>query len=111
MPKQVAFLTIGQSPRSDLVPPMLEEMRSAVEPVEFGALDDMGRAEIAALAPRPGEERLVSRLRDGTEIVLGKPAIENRLASILERLDEGGYDLIVLLCTGRFRPFRLKTPF
>jgi len=111
MPTHVAFLTIGQSPRGDLVPPMLEEMRSNVDPVEFGALDGMSRDEIAALTPEAGEERLVSRLRDGTEVALGKPAIERRLASILARLDERGYDLIVLLCTGRFGRFRLKTPF
>ncbi len=111
MHKRVAFVTIGQSPRSDLVPQMLAEMQSRVEVTECGALDGMSVAEIAAIAPRPGEERLVSRLRDGSQVLLGKPAIEKRLTAILARLDESGFDLIVLLCTGRFGHFRLKTPF
>ncbi|MEA2731830.1 MAG: protein AroM, partial [Acetobacteraceae bacterium] len=65
----------------------------------------------ADLAPRPGEERLVSRLRDGREVLLGKPAIDRRLHAILAELDAGGFDLLVLLCTGQFTRFSLRTPF
>ncbi|MFI5012424.1 MAG: AroM family protein [Hyphomicrobiales bacterium] len=111
MQKRVAFVTIGQSPRSDLVPQMLAEMQSRVEVTEYGVVDGMSVAEIAAIAPRPGEQHLVSRLRDGSQVLLGKPAIEKRLTAILAGLDESGLDLIVLLCTGRFGHFRLKTPF
>ncbi len=111
MRKRVAFVTIGQSPRDDVVPAMLEEIRTPVEASEYGALDDMTDAEIAAIAPRKGEERLVSRLRDGREVQLGKTSIEARLRIVLGRLDEAGFDLVVLLCTGRFGHFQLKTPF
>ena len=111
MRKRVAFVTIGQSPRSDMVPQMLAEIRTPVDAIERGALDGLGEAEIAATGPRPGDEQLVSRLRDGREVLLGKPALEARLRVILAELDAQGFDLIVLLCTGRFEPFRLRTPF
>jgi protein AroM len=111
MQPRVAFLTIGQSPRNDVVPDIVAETRTAFAPTERGALDGLNDAAIAALAPRPGEERLVTRLRDGREVLLGKPAIDRRLHAILAELDDDGFDLLVLLCTGQFTRFRLRTPF
>jgi protein AroM len=111
MLRRVAFVTIGQSPRSDVLPDILKETQTAFEVTEQGALDGLTDTEIFNLAPRPSEERLVTRLRDGREVLLGKPAIDRRLHEILAELDQGGFDLLVLLCTGHFTPFRLRTPF
>ncbi len=111
MPNRVAFVTIGQSPRSDVLPDILAETRMPFEVTERGALDGLDDAAIADLAPRAGEERLVSRLRDGREVLLGKSAIDRRLHEILAELDDAGFDLLVLLCTGQFSRFRLRTPF
>jgi protein AroM len=111
MPNRVAFVTIGQSPRSDVMPDILAETRTSFEVTERGALDGLDDAAIADLAPRAREERLVSRLRDGREVLLGKPAIDRRLHVILAELDDAGFDLLVLLCTGQFSRFRLRTPF
>jgi protein AroM len=111
MPNRIAFVTIGQSPRSDVVPDILAETRTPFEVSERGALDGLDDAAIADLAPRVGEERLVSRLRDGREVLLGKPAMDRRLHVILAELDDAGFDLLVLLCTGQFSRFRLRTPF
>lgn len=111
MAKRVVFVTIGQSPRSDLVPELLAQTRTPLDVTEYGVLDNMADAEIAAIAPGPSQARLVSRLRDGREVILGKPAIEARLRILLSALDHEGFDLIVLLCTGQFGAFRLRTPF
>jgi protein AroM len=78
MGKRVAFVTIGQSPRDDVVPAMLAEIHAPIDVSQYGALDDMTDAEIASIAPHLGEERLVSRLRDGREVQLGKTAIEGK---------------------------------
>lgn len=111
MPQRVAFVTIGQSPRSDVLPDIIAQTRTPLEVTQRGALDGLDGAAIADLAPRAGEERLVSRLRDGREVLLGKPAIDRRLHAILTELDAGGFDLLVLLCTGQFTRFSLRTPF
>jgi protein AroM len=111
MPHRVAFVTIGQSPRIDVMPDILAETRTPFEVTERGALDGLDDAAIADLAPRPDEERLVSRLRDGREVLLGKPAIDRRLHAIIAELDEQGFDLLVLLCTGQFTRFSTRTPF
>ena len=108
---RVAFVTIGQSPRSDVLPDIIKETRTQFEATERGALDGLTGEAIAKLAPQPGEDRLVTRLRDGREVLLGKPAIDRRLHEILAELDQAGFDLLVLLCTGHFTPFHVRTPF
>jgi protein AroM len=108
-PKRVAFVTIGQSPRDDLVPDMLERIGPGIEPLEIGALDDLTPEAIARLAPRDGDQTLVSRLRDGREVTISKAWTQRRLAEIMADLDGRGFDLIVLLCTGHFEGVRSRT--
>ena len=111
MAKRTAFVTIGQAPRDDVTPAILAEVRCPLDVVEIGALDGLADAAIDALAPGAGEERLVSRLADGREVILAKPKIQQRLQRLFEELDREHYDLIVLLCTGHFQPFRVGTLF
>src|SRR5437762_13665274 len=98
--KTVAFVTIGQSPRDDMLPEMLERIGPGIEPIEIGALDDLTDDAIARLAPRAGDQTLVSRLRDGREVTLGKSWTRQRLVEIRDGLDRRGLDLTVLPCTG-----------
>jgi protein AroM len=109
--KRIAFVTIGQSPRIDVMPDIVAECRTAFTATERGVLDGLDAAAIAALAPQPGEAILASRLQDGTGVLIGKPAVERRLHAIFAELDTQGFDLIVLLCTGVFGHFTLRTPF
>ncbi len=61
------------------------------------------------LAPKPGDARLVTRLADGREVAVGKHRMHDLLGALLARLDGGGFDAIVLLCTGEFEGLNLKT--
>ena len=69
----IGLVTIGQSPRSDVVPDMATILGPGVEIREAGALDGLARSEIDALAPTGDDEILVTRLRDGSSVFLGKP--------------------------------------
>ncbi len=110
-PMRFAMVTIGQAPRPDMVPDLRACVADlAVEMAEFGALDDLDDAEIEAMAPGDGQPRLVSRLRDGREVALAKARVEDRLVALLARLDDMGFDAIVLLCTGHFEGLGLRTP-
>ncbi|WP_251863393.1 AroM family protein [Achromobacter sp. Marseille-Q4962] len=102
--RRVAFFTIGQSPRSDVVPEMAALLGPRVRIDEFGALDGLDAAAMAALAPRAGAYRFATRLRDGGQVELDKAAAEARLADIMRRADGQGYDLLVPLCTGTAIP-------
>lgn len=85
--KRLALVTIGQAPRVDITPDMMRGFEDTYDITEFGALDGMTREEVAALAPKDGEERLVSRMVDGEEVVCSHAAIEARLADLFARID------------------------
>lgn len=106
---RIAFVTIGQSPRVDLTPEILERLGDQIEAVEFGALDDLSAAEVAAMAPKAGEDSLCTRMRDGSEVVIGKMQTRDRLQKLFDRLDTEGFDAITLLCTGYFDHLSSKT--
>jgi protein AroM len=107
--KRIAFVTVGQAPRTDMVPEILERLGGEVEAQEFGALDDLSRDEIAAMHPPPGEPSLATRLRDGSEVVIGKRPTGERLQVLFNRLDKEGFDAITLLCTGYFPHLESRT--
>ena len=102
MGKRAAFITIGQSPRRDILDEMRPFWNEALDVDEMGALDGLSREAIDALAPRSGEKRLVSRLTDGSEVTLRAESVHERVHAIVERCDADDYDFLVLLCTGRF---------
>ncbi|MGX9966186.1 AroM family protein [Roseomonas sp. F4] len=111
---RLAFVSIGQSPREDMVPEVLALAGAApgeVELQEFGALDGLDPAGIAAGAPREREPVLFTRLGGGQRVRLGAGFLARRLAPLLHRLDGAGHDLIVLASTSLFQPYRLRTPF
>jgi protein AroM len=108
---RVGLITVGQSPRSDVVPDMAAILGDDVEIVEAGALDGLERERIAALAPEGPDEILVTRMADGAPVFVGKtkmiPLIEARIAALEGR----GVALNVLLCTGEFPKLAARRPF
>jgi protein AroM len=103
-------VTIGQAPRVDVVPDIAAVLGDAVHIVEAGALDGLTRTEVAALAPRPGNSALASRMADGTAIALGKEDILDLVQAAVTRVAELGATSILMLCTGKFPTFRSRIP-
>ena len=101
--RKIGLITIGQSPRTDVVPEIREILGQDVQILETGALDGLSMEEIEGLNPEEGcENVLVSRLKDGAWVTMD----ENKLIPLLEerikQLEEQGAALGVLLCTGLF---------
>ncbi|HMF93717.1 MAG TPA: AroM family protein [Vicinamibacterales bacterium] len=111
MNPRALLVTIGQTPRSDLVPEIQTWFGDRIGVEERGALDGLARHEIAAMTPRDGDHRLVTRLADGTEVVVRKDLVHARLQAIFDRLATGDFLCTVLLCTGHFPPFRVSGLF
>lgn len=107
--KTIGAITIGQTPRDDIVPEMEKLLGPEVRVLQAGALDGLTRAEIAAFAPAPGQDALTTRLTDGGEVIVGKLAILARLQACLDRL-AGAADAFVILCAGKFPPFSGSRP-
>jgi protein AroM len=102
----VGLVTIGQSPRVDVVPEMAAVIGPGVDVREAGALDGLSPAQIAALGPTGDDEILVTRLRDGAAVFLGKAKIVGLVEQRIAALERGGATLTALLCTGAFPRLR-----
>ncbi len=96
-------LTIGQAPRSDITPILMQHLPPSVRCLHVGVLDGLSKEEIATrFAPRPSGAVLTTRLLDGSSVVIGKPAVHLALQQKLNQLEAHGCRTIVLLCTGEF---------
>src|SRR5215831_3944284 len=102
----VGLVTVGQSPRADIVPDMAAIIGPGIDIREAGALDGLSRAEVDALKPTGDDEILVTRLADGTGVFVGKQKIVRRVEERIARLEREGAELTALLCTGAFPPLR-----
>lgn len=105
----VGAITIGQSPRDDVIPEIQRVLGPEVEILECGALDGMSREEVRGLTPDPGDPVLVSRTRDGAEIFVSEALVLERLRDCTRALEDRS-ELLLLLCTGTFPPLEVEKP-
>jgi protein AroM len=106
--KRVGFVTIGQSPRRDIVPEIMESLGHGYVAVERGALDDLSLEEVRSREPKTCEGLLVTRMRDGTEVRVSKSLVVPRMQRCIEELEAMGLEVILLLCAGGFPEFKSK---
>ena len=109
--KKAGMITIGQSPRIDIVPEMREVMGPEIEIMEAGALDGLTLEEVIRFYPRRGDYILCTRMSDGTEVVVAKRFILPRVQKCIDLLTERGAEILVFICTGHFPPFSSKRLF
>jgi len=109
--KTIGAVTIGQSPRPDVMAAIRPLLGPGVRTIECGALDEDGddrgaRRAAPALSEGPV---LVTRLRDGTEVRVNPAFVAPRVERCVRRL-EAEADLILLLCTGSLPPIESRRP-
>lgn len=100
--KKIGVITVGQTPRTDLVPEIQPILGDSVEIIQMGGLDGLTKEEIAAFRPVPGDHVLVSRLADGSSVTFGESYVLPRLAECIRKLEAQDVSLILFLCTGEF---------
>jgi len=96
----LGLVTIGQSPRDDILPQMLPFLPAGATIWQAGALDSLTPEQIAELAPAPGDYVLHTRVRDGSAVTVGRRQLLPRVQACLDRLAARGANPILLLCTG-----------
>jgi protein AroM len=111
IPKKIGMITIGQSPRVDIVPEMKEILSSEVEIIEAGALDGLTIDEVRGFSPKGRDYILCTRMSDGTEVVVAKRFIVPRVQKCIDLLSQQGAEIVVFICTGLFPPFSSKKLF
>ncbi len=102
MTKGVGFVTIGQSPRFDVMPEIATILEPGLAVIEGGALDGLSDEDIKKLCPDRGDISLITRLRDGSSVVVSKRKIFPLLQETIRELENKPVRLIALLCTDEF---------
>src|SRR5688500_18507552 len=97
--RMIGAITIGQAPRDDVVPEMEKLLGAGVRVLQEGALDGLSRSDIAALGPAQGDAALITRLTDGSEVIV---AMRNLLGPPQACLDRPApqTEACVILCAG-----------
>lgn len=99
-------VTIGQTPRTDLIPEIKSFLDDRVEIIEAGALDGLTLDEVGKLHPSPGDKVLITRMADGTQVKVAEKHIVPRMQQKIYELVERGAQVIALVCTGDFPEFQ-----
>lgn len=98
--KKIGALTIGQSPRPDLVAPLVKLLPKNCQILEAGALDDLAAADMPVSDHK--SYPLVTRLRDNTQVMVPERFLAPRLQKALQFLEKEGVMATLLLCAGTF---------
>lgn len=95
----IGMVTIGQAPRDDVVPAMRSFLPDGLRIMQRGALDDLSPDDIDAYTVDDGEMGIVTKLLDGTSVLLSHQKILPAMQEKVDRLvHDDGAELIVVLC-------------
>ncbi|MEK4300162.1 AroM family protein [Oceanobacillus sp. FSL W8-0428] len=106
----IGVITVGQTPRVDMIPAMQHIFPDNTAIVERGVLDYKTEQEILNLSPNENQTVLVSRLSNGDKTVIAKEKILPFIQDLISELNLSGTTMILLACTGQFPKFTSNVP-
>lgn len=107
---KLAFATIGESPREDVVPYLLNLIDQPVDVLEAGILDNLSDDEIADLYSPADEIHMVTRRRNKPSVKLSHQLVLPKMQQLVDNLNEAGADLIVILCGANWASIESHAP-
>jgi len=108
---KVGMISIGQSPRPDILSIFQDDWGDRADIVEIGALDGVSHEDVEQMSPQEGDEVLVVKMADGQQHIVGRRYLIPRIELCADTLLQQQVTAMILLCTGDFRPFRYPIPF
>lgn len=107
---KLGTLTIGQAPRADITPILDDALDARLPRRHAGVLDGLSRAEIErGFAAEAGKPVLVTKLLDGSAVIIDRARTEKAAQSKLAMLEAEGCSTILMLCTGHFESLGTQT--
>lgn len=101
--KKLGFITIGQSPRKDMMDDVKKILSEKFEIIEVGALDDYSTDHIINnFKPLEDKNVLVTKLRNGMQVNIDQTYLEPLVQNTINKLEKDAVSIIVLFCTGDF---------
>jgi protein AroM len=107
--KTIGAVTIGQTPRDDVVPLIEDALGDRFEILQAGALDGLREEEIQTQFEASSGALLVTRLSSGTEVRIKESFVSPRLRECVQSLQDRS-DIILFLCTGDFPEMKSSRP-
>jgi len=104
---KIGALTIGQSPRTDIMVDIEKIFIKNTKIIEKGALDGLSKKEINDLYPEENDYILISRLNDGTSAKISGSYVEKKLQNIIKEMEDE-VDVFLILCAGQFSDLTSK---
>lgn len=109
-PATLGTITIGQAPRPDITPILERHLPPGTGCVHAGLLDGLTREQIAQrYAEQAGQPTLITRLLDGTSVVVDKAKMLALLKQKVAALEAQGCHFVLVLCTGAFDDVHAET--
>ncbi|EGL1820679.1 AroM family protein [Salmonella enterica subsp. enterica serovar Typhimurium] len=103
MSASLAILTIGVVPMSEALP-LLTEYIDEQHITHHSLLGKMSREDVMAdYAVEPGDDPLLTLLNDNQIAHVSRQKVERDLQSVVEVLDNQGYDVIILMSTAAIK--------
>ncbi|EHU7519631.1 AroM family protein [Salmonella enterica] len=103
MSASLAILTIGVVPMSEVLP-LLTEYIDEQHITHHSLLGKMSREDVMAdYAVEPGDDPLLTLLNDNQIAHVSRQKVERDLQSVIEVLDNQGYDVIILMSTAAIK--------
>ncbi|EAS6184017.1 AroM family protein [Salmonella enterica] len=103
MSASLAILTIGVVPMSEVLP-LLTEYIDEQHITHHSLLGKMSREDVMAdYAVEPGDDPLLTLLNDNQIAHVSRQKVERDLQSVVEVLDNQGYDVIMLMSTAAIK--------
>ncbi|ECC9274236.1 AroM protein [Salmonella enterica subsp. enterica] len=103
MSASLAILTIGVVPMSEVLP-LLTEYIDEQHITHHSLLGKMSREDVMAdYAVGPGDDPLLTLLNDNQIAHVSRQKVERDLQSVVEVLDNQGYDVIILMSTAAIK--------
>lgn len=108
MSASLAILTIGIVPLQEVLP-LLTEYIDEKNISHHSLLGNLSRERVMAeYAPQAGEETILTLLNDNQLAQVSRRKIERDLQSVVEVLDNQGYDVILLMGTAAIRGMTVR---
>lgn len=107
---KLAFATIGEAPRDDLVPYLRSKLPASLEIEEDGVLNHLDEAQRQALNADDDSLHMVTRARDGRAYKLAYERTLPEMQKVVDGLVARGADLVVILCGADWSPVTASVP-
>lgn len=99
---KIGAITIGQAPRTDVTADILHIFDDSLELVQAGGLDGLTKEQIAEFAPGKDDYVLVSRLTDGSSVIICRSSYFARLQDAINRMEDEWCSLIMMILYRQF---------